>query len=772
MERSSLSKVGGEFLCPEHEAAFRAARLPETMRHARLLFLLSAGLNFLFLASDWRFHGQPHFYCAVPARSFLVAFSLLCLWLAPGRRSFPALQRLLLVWQAVAAICVAILVTSRSDIALFVLLLLPAIFQLVLPTSFRWTLIAGIGTSGLLTASYLLPPPFSGTALGLVLAVVIENVALLLVVIRSNRLRRLEWSAVRAHQRANDELDRSQRLFETLFRAVPIPVVVSTIPEGRFSGMNDAALRMFGLGGIEQAQALSTRDLMPACHRRRLQADIDRNVAIRDVEVSITTVDGQSRDTLISAEALNIGGESILISSLVDITDRKAAEGAIRMAAHHDALTGLPNRSLFQATIDADIAVAARTGGRVGLILLDLDDFKGVNDTLGHAAGDALLQTVAQRLSAIAEPGDLVARLGGDEFVVICACDTLPGQPTRRINQAAAAILEGLNPSVALAGRIVSPRASLGIVLFPDHADNSADLLTNADLALYAAKAAGRNQAAMFQPAMRARIEERVTVAREMRLALERGRIVPYYQPKVCFESGRVVGFEALARWRHPERGVLGPAAFATAFDDHEVGAAIGASLATQVARDVGTWIADGLDPGRVFINLSTAQFTERDFPDSLLAIFDAAGVPRARFGVEVTETVLLGGRCDRVSEVLDRLHAAGVRVALDDFGTGYASLTHLKRFPVDEIKVDRSFVADVIQDANDAAIVTAVLQLGRSLGLDVTAEGVETAEQVAFLQAAGCSYAQGYLYARPSPAADVPGMLAETAAPRRVAAA
>ncbi|KAB1076179.1 putative bifunctional diguanylate cyclase/phosphodiesterase [Methylobacterium planeticum] len=760
MQPNSLSTIGGEFADPLREAAFQAERLPETLRHARLLFGLAAILNFLFLASDWRFAGDPHFVVAVPARLGVVVVSLLCLGLAPRAQNFPWLQRLILGWEMATAVCVALLVSSRSDIALFVVLMLPAIFLLVVPTSFRWTVMVGVGTSGLLLAGYALPPPLPATSIGLGLAAVMANVALLLVVVRSNRLRRLEWIAMQAERRANQELQDSRQLFEALFKAVPIPVVVSDQRDGRFVNMNDAARSFFEIGTPGDLEVLSTRDLIGIAERKRVQAELDRHATVRDIEIALRTVEGDRRDVLLSADSVQIGSRPCVITSLVDITSRKAAEEMIRDAAHHDVLTGLPNRALFQATLDASLARAEREQSHIGLILLDLDAFKEVNDTLGHDAGDMLLKEVAQRLSTLVGPGDLVARLGGDEFVLILAGDSGTREQSQRIHAVAAAIPDVLAPAVAIGGRSVSPRASLGLSLYPEHARNAADLLTNADLALYAAKAAGRNQAALFKPALRANIEERVTIAREIRTALEEGGIVPFYQPKVNLDTGAIVGFEALARWHHPARGLLAPAAFASAFDDPEIGAALGTRIAQQVALDLRSWLTSGLDPGRIFVNLSTAQFVERDLAETFLTMLEASGLPTARLGVEVTETVLLGGRGERVAEVLERLHAAGIRVALDDFGTGYASLTHLKRFPVDEIKVDRSFVNDLTRDVNDAAIVTAVLQLGRSLGLDVTAEGVETVEQARFLQAGGCTFAQGYLYAKPIASSRIPRLL------------
>lgn len=755
-----LSAIGGEFVSAERETAFQAERLPETMRHARLVFLFAIGLNTLFLLSDWRFAGQTHFWVAVPARSSIILVSLLSLFATRSVSTFGRLQAIMVGWEIFVALAVAVLCSSRSDIALFVLLLLPAIFMIVVPTRFVWTVTTSVFASVVLTCAYLLPPPLPSTALGIVLAVIMSDVAMLLFVMRSNRLRRLEWTATQAERRANTELADSRRLFETMFKAVPIPIVVLRQDDGRIVDANDAAGRFFALRDGEALTEYRTRDLVDRSALRMVQEELERKGAARDIEISVGTVSRDRRDVLLSAVSVQVDGATCIISSLVDITGRKAVEERIRIAAQHDVLTGLPNRALFQTTLDAAIAEAEASGARVGLILIDLDAFKEVNDTLGHEAGDALLKEVARRLSGAIGPRDLVARLGGDEFVIIAACEAERHWPSLRIHALSQAILEVLGPAMAVSGRVVSPRASLGLALFPEHAANAVDLFTNADLALYAAKAAGRNRATSFVPALRADIEHRVSVAREMRVALERGGLVPYYQPKVSLSSGEIVGFEALARWQHPSRGLLAPGSFATVFDDPEIGIAVGDALARQIFADVAGWIARGFDPGRVFLNLSSAQFAQDDLAERLIEALADAGLAHDRIGVEVTETVLLGGHGDRVSAVLATLHAVGVSVALDDFGTGYASLTHLKQYPVDEIKVDRSFVRDLERDPNDAAIVTAVVQLGQSLGLTVTAEGVESEAQVAFLREQGCAFAQGYLYGKPMAGSRVPWFL------------
>jgi predicted signal transduction protein with EAL and GGDEF domain len=364
-----------------------------------------------------------------------------------------------------------------------------------------------------------------------------------------------------------------------------------------------------------------------------------------------------------------------------------------------------------------------------------------------------------------------VARLGGDEFVLVIPGPANGPAAIVLLEMVGQAVLEVLRAPLPLRDRVVSPRGALGLASYPEHATTPADLLKNADLALYAAKTEGRNRAVLFAPAMRASVERRVEIARQVRGAIADGMLVPYYQPKMRLETNEVVGFEALARWLHPTKGLLSPEAFATAFEDRDIAIALGERILRQVVDDLGGWIARGLEPGHAAVNLASAQFAQSDLAERILGILAAARVPPNRLMIEVTETVLLGKSADRVASVLDRLHGAGLRIALDDFGTGYASLTHLKQFPVSEIKIDRSFVRGVERNAGDAAIVAAVAQLGRNLGLDVTAEAVETDGQAQFLRQQNCTFAQGYLFAKPMAASRIPWFLAahaETGLSRR----
>ncbi|RDI61885.1 bifunctional diguanylate cyclase/phosphodiesterase [Microvirga subterranea] len=432
-----------------------------------------------------------------------------------------------------------------------------------------------------------------------------------------------------------------------------------------------------------------------------------------------------------------------------DITDRKMAEEEVWRVANHDVLTSLPNRALFQERLAQALADAQQSGTSVSLLLIDLDDFKDVNDTLGHDAGDALLREMALRLAVLAGEHDTVARIGGDEFaVVLVQPRTLEGATAF-----AETVTARLRQPFAYAGRTVISRASVGVARYPDHDRTPVELMKDADIALYQAKADGRNRVVTYSPSLRTMIEQRVSLGKELRQAILLGQIVPFYQPKVCLASGRVIGLEALARWQHPSRGLLTPGGyFGASFDDPEIAADIGEQLMSAVAADMRQWLDKGLRVGRVAVNLSSAEFGQPRLADRISDVLDRHRIPPENFEVEVTETVLLGRSSDVVAATLRQLHERGILVALDDFGTGYASLTHLKQFPVGHVKIDRSFIVNLEQDAGDEAIVAAIIALGRNLGMRITAEGVETEGQAKRLLALGCDNAQGFLFAEPVP--------------------
>lgn len=442
-----------------------------------------------------------------------------------------------------------------------------------------------------------------------------------------------------------------------------------------------------------------------------------------------------------------------------DTTFRRATEERIRWTADHDALTGLPNRHLFQNRLDELV----QKGNAFALLLLDVNDFKRVNDTLGHDAGDALLRAFAVRLAKSVRENDLVARLGGDEFALI-----LDGISSENgVSSAAGRVFEELSNPCVHAGHFLECCASIGAALFPLHGRSRETLLKQADMALYAAKSAGSQRAELFRPELRHEMQLRTSKLNLARTALRQKTILPHYQPKVELRSGRLSGFEALLRWRHDKRGFQLPDTIAPAFEDLDLAAQISDRMIEAAVSDMRRWLDDNVSFGHVAINASAAEFRRGNFAETLLEQLHRHEVPPHCLQLEVTETVFLGRGAEYVEKALKTLSDAGVSIALDDFGTGYASLAHLKNFPVDIIKLDRSFVSNLLITPDDAAIVKAVINLGRSLNIQVVAEGIETPEQHRELRRIGSKYGQGFLYQKAIPAEAVPAIVKQFAKPR-----
>lgn len=441
--------------------------------------------------------------------------------------------------------------------------------------------------------------------------------------------------------------------------------------------------------------------------------------------------------------------------TLEDVHDRRTVEEQFLWAATHDALTGLPNRLLFQQCLLENVERAGASDGKVGLLMLDIDRLKHTNDLFGHVGGDTLLKSFVARVSEVVDPECMVARLGGDEFGIVMRAEDLA-----ELERLAGEIFCALKEPFPIGWRSQECRVSIGMALFPDHGDNELELLKYADIALHEAKRKGGGQAQVFNGDMASVLQRRLTMISVAKDALAMDRVEPFYQPKVDLHTGQVVGFEALLRWHHPTMGVQGPATIAAAFGDPRVALDLSDRMFDLVVRDMAHWVRSDIQFGKIAVNVAEVEFRRVDFPERILERLERAGLPASRLEVEVTETVFMGGRSDHVGQALKQLCEAGVTIALDDFGTGYASLTHLKRFPVDVLKVDQSFVRDLATDGDDAAIVRAIMGLGKGLGLSVIAEGIETREQAALLIGCGCELGQGYLFGKAIPACDVPARL------------
>lgn len=458
-------------------------------------------------------------------------------------------------------------------------------------------------------------------------------------------------------------------------------------------------------------------------------------------------------DVAVSGIAAAGGPPSRIVIIARDVTDQKKAEERLQWAAHHDPLTSLPNRILFQKRLQEEIARALVLREPFGLLLLDLDDFKRVNDGLGHETGDALLCDLASRLLPAVRSDDFVARVGGDEFAVILR----KVADDHQLSCAASGILDRLNQPYVGDGLILDCHASIGASIFPRDGTDPVELMKNADTALYGAKDGSRGSLRVFAPDLRAEIQVRDSMLSLARDALANNRLIPFYQPKVDLRTGRLSGFEALLRWNHPDYGPQTPETIDAAFRDDRLAAAISDRIIELVLGDMRRWLDDGVEFGHVAINAAAAEFRRADFADRLLDRLDRAAIPRSRLHLEVTESVFLGRGAECVERALRTLSEAGVEIVLDDFGTGYASLSHLKQFPVSTLKIDKLFVRDLHEDPDDEAIVRAVIGLGQSLGIKVVAEGIETPAQSAYLRKYGCDYGQGYMFGAAEGAAVVP---------------
>jgi len=480
-----------------------------------------------------------------------------------------------------------------------------------------------------------------------------------------------------------------------------------------------------------------------AFYAAAVEAALSGAAATRDVELT----DG--RTIRVTHNPIATGG---YVAIHEDVTEAIQAAAQIEFLAFRDPLTGLPNRVAFQRAYDDAVAGSEQTGEMFGLIMIDVDHFKDVNDTLGHDAGDALLKALAGQLKRAFRRGDTVARLGGDEFAIVLRDLKNEADMVRPIE-----VLQGfLRTPIEHAGQSFTICASIGAAVHADPDDDPTHLLKNADVALYQAKYEGRNRSVTFKPAMRTQVERRVELLRDVRGAIAQGEFDMFYQPVVDLASNTVAGFEALMRWHHPEQGVLPPAAFMAAFEDNDLSLQLGEVAFERSLGQMRAWIDQGVDFGRVAINVSSAQFRTGRLACEIEAKLKHWKVPADRLTIEVTENVYMGWGAEVVSETVKRLHDAGVLIALDDFGTGYASLANLRQFPIDRLKIDKSFV----QNSQDDAIVRAVINLGSSMGMKVVAEGVEGPAQLATLTSYGCDQVQGYHFAKPMPASEVAGFI------------
>ena len=462
-----------------------------------------------------------------------------------------------------------------------------------------------------------------------------------------------------------------------------------------------------------------------------------------DEDLALEAVQAGAQDYLVKGQ----GDGNLLTRALYYAIERKRSEERLTYLAQYDPLTGLPNRSLFRERLTRTLQLASRRQELAALIFLDLDHFKDINDTLGHDAGDELLINVAERLKHCVRAEDTVARLGGDEFTIIL------GRINHQEEAATVAqkIIDAMSHPVALKNNEVFVTASLGIATYPDCGVNPEILTKNADTALYSAKDQGRSNYKFYEAHMNTAVSERMMMINDLRHAVQREEFLLYYQPKLSATRNEVIGMEALLRWDHPATGIMLPTRFVPLLEETGLIIPVGKWVLRTACQQNHDWINAGLPPVPISVNISARQFHQKRLVNTVADILDETGLDPRYLELEITESALLENAAS-ACETLQALHNLGVQLAIDDFGIGYSSLHYLKQFPINTLKMDRTFIKGIVSDADDAAIVEAIIKLGHSLRLKVVAEGVETEKQLTYLQNHGCDEVQGFYFSRPIP--------------------
>jgi diguanylate cyclase (GGDEF)-like protein/PAS domain S-box-containing protein len=570
---------------------------------------------------------------------------------------------------------------------------------------------------------------------------------------------------------ADVALRNSEEKYRSLLDGIQEYAVLMLDPAGVILNWNVGAQRMHGHTAEEIVGQNFSRLFPVEDIRRGRPQEILRLAALNErhqEEIPHARQDGSKFIGEIALTALRDSSGKLRGFSRIsrDLTPRKDAENHLvrvdkQMAnlahsAEHDPLTGLPNRLLLNDRINQAIALAHRHSGKVAVLFLDLDGFKHINDSLGHSVGDKLLRSVAERLLACVRSPDTVSRNGGDEFIIVL-------QEMERPNQAAITarrVLKKLADPRKVGELDLHVTASVGVSVYPDDGPDAETLIKNADTAMYQAKASGRKTFQFFTQEMNVNAVERQTIEEDLRHALGNHEFALHYQPKVNLKTGAIVGVEALIRWAHPTRGPLLPGKFIPVAEETGLILSIGAWVLREACLQAKSWKDAGLSPGTMAVNVSTVQFRDKGFLSDLISILRKTGLDPRSLELEVTESVLMRNTEASVS-ILRAVRDIGIRVAVDDFGTGYSSLSYLRRFPLDSLKIDQSFLRKIHVAPDDSIIVSAIIGMGRNIGLRVIAEGVETAEELAFLKANDCDEAQGYYFSRPVPAAEFVKLLA-----------
>lgn len=545
------------------------------------------------------------------------------------------------------------------------------------------------------------------------------------------------------------ELKQREASFRLMFDSNPIPMIVCALDDERILGVNAAAVEHYGYSRAE-FEKLTIRSVQAFASEPPWVGDSSSD-ELKARTWKHVRADGALIDLAIYSRELVYGDRPAVLLALMDITERKRAEARLAFMAQHDGLTGLPNRNLLRQQMDEILLHARRSSEKAAVLVLGLDNFKAVNDTLGHGVGDKLLRNVAKRLRSTLREQDTLARLNSDEFAIVQNGLTRPEDAVLLARR----VLEAISDPYMLDGHSVVIGASIGIAMAPSDGDESEKLLKNADMALSRAKNDSRGTFSFFEAGMDARAQSRRRIEIDLRDAIQNDVLRPYYQPLIDLSSGRITGFEALVRWPHPERGMISPAEFIPVAEDTGLINGLGGLMLRRACMDAALWP----DDVRVAVNLSPLQFRTGNLLSIVMDALKQSGLPARRLELEITETLLL----EKSSQVLATLHALralGVHISMDDFGTGYSSLSYLRSFPFDKIKIDQSFVRGLDANRDAQAIVRSIVSLGIGLGVIITAEGVETEAELSCLRAEGCHEGQGFLFSRARPNAEIVGLL------------
>jgi len=516
---------------------------------------------------------------------------------------------------------------------------------------------------------------------------------------------------------------------------------------GLLTDVNEALLVIVGYSR-EEMVGHNTLEFVPS-ERHQEVADYIRAGLETPYESEVIHRDGRRIPVEMVGKTLRLGDEVSRLGVMRDISDRKRAEARIQYLAHHDVLTGLPNRTQLVERLDHTLALAKRHGSGVAILFLDLDHFKTVNDSLGHAAGDALLKEIAQRIRGLLRETDVVARLGGDEFLVVLSDLDSAGDAAN----VAGKLIAAISGPAMLEGRPIYVSPSIGISVYPRDGANADELVRAADAAMYSAKENGRGNYQFFAPGLAQAAHDALVKETKLREALSRGEFVLHYQPQVNVADGALIGIEALIRWRHPEHGLLEPAEFIPFAESRGLIIPIGQWVLAEACRQNRAWQQQGAPAVPVAVNVSAVQFRRGHLVAEVGHILSQTGLDGRYLELELTESVLMDQAA--AADTLEGLRNLGLSLAIDDFGTGYSSMSYLKRYAIDKLKIDRSFVTDLLTDPDDVAITRAIISMGKALNLTLIAEGVEKKEQLELLREFGCDQYQGYLTSLPLPAGE-----------------